>query len=268
MTWHTVSQISPNAYCISEPIGSIEPRFGVRTINMYLIIGQEQAALIDSGMGVGDVRAEIRKMTSLPCMVMNTHYHWDHICANHHFAERAIHELEAGLLEQKQDLRLVRKAMGSPSARSVLPASFNPATYRHMPMPATRILHDREEIDLGDCLLEVLHIPGHSPGHVAYFHRSAHLLFTGDTACPGPVYACFEGSDPGAFSTSLKRLAALRDVETICPGHNDIVREKDWLAALAASFEAVLLGKVEGQWRDEFVVGREFRFDQWSIWLP
>lgn len=268
MTWHSVSQIAPNFHCISEPVGSIEPRYGVNSINMYLIIGKEQAALIDSGMGVGDVRAEIRKLTSLPCMVLNTHYHWDHVGANHLFAERAIHELEVGLLKQKQNLNFLRKSMTSASARAVLPPTFDPATYRHIPMAATRVLKDQEQIDLGDCRLEVLHIPGHSPGHVAYFYRSGHLLFTGDTACPGPVYACFEGSDPIAFSRSLKRLAALQDVEIICPGHNDIIREQNWLRALADSFKAVLDGKVEGQLRDEFVVGREFRFDQWSIWLP
>jgi len=76
-TWHTITSIGENAYQISEPIGIIEPRFGVSTVNMYLVVGREQAALIDSGMGIGDVFAEIAKITSLPCMVLNTHYHWD-----------------------------------------------------------------------------------------------------------------------------------------------------------------------------------------------
>ena len=49
MTWHTVTSITKEVYRISEPIGVIEPRFGVLTVNMYLVIGQEQAALIDTG---------------------------------------------------------------------------------------------------------------------------------------------------------------------------------------------------------------------------
>jgi len=59
MTWHTTTRIAANLYRISEPFGAIEPRVGATTANMYLVIGQERAALIDSGMGIGDVRNDI-----------------------------------------------------------------------------------------------------------------------------------------------------------------------------------------------------------------
>lgn len=59
MTWHTTTRLAENLSRISEPFGAIEPRVGVTTANMYLVIGQERAALIDSGMGIGDARAEI-----------------------------------------------------------------------------------------------------------------------------------------------------------------------------------------------------------------
>jgi len=72
MTWHTTTRIAENLYRISEPFGAIEPRVGVTTANMYLVIGQERAALINSAMGIGDVRAGILKITSLPCTVLNT----------------------------------------------------------------------------------------------------------------------------------------------------------------------------------------------------
>jgi glyoxylase-like metal-dependent hydrolase (beta-lactamase superfamily II) len=268
MTWHTTMPIAELVYRISEPFGAIEPRAGVTNVNMYLVIGQERAALIDSGMGIGDVRAEIHKITSLPCWVLNTHYHWDHIGANSLFTERAIHESEADLVTQEPDLGSIRQAMRSPAARAVLPASFDPTAYRVFPKAATRVLHDNDLIDLGGRVLRVLHVPGHSAGHVAYQDEASEMLFTGDTAYLGPMYACLEGSDPAALAHSVKRLAALRNVTTICPGHNDIIRDQNWLSELAACVEAAVAGEVSGGPLDDFIGGREFGFGALSIWLP
>jgi len=266
--WHTTTRVTETVYRISEPFGAIEPRVGVTTVNMYLVIGQERAVLIDSGLGIGDVRATIAQITPLPCTVLNTHFHWDHIGANALFSERAIHESEAELVEHEPDVGFIRQALLSPAARAVLPPSFDPETYSVSTKPATRVLHDNDLIDLGDQVLRVLHIPGHSPGHVAYWLEASHMLFTGDTAYKGPLYACFEGSDPVAFAQSVKRLAALPEVATICPGHNDVIRDRDWLSELAQCVEAVVMGDVPGRPRDGFIVGQEFRCAAFSVWLP
>jgi glyoxylase-like metal-dependent hydrolase (beta-lactamase superfamily II) len=268
MTWHTITPIGENVYRISEPIGAIEPRVGVKTVNMYLVIGSERAALIDSGMGVGDIMTEIGKITSLPCMVLNTHYHWDHVGANAHFTERAIHELEVSLVSKKQNVGSIRKAMMSPTAHAILPASFDPKKYQIAPKPATCSLNDNDLLDLGGRALRVFHTPGHSPGHVTYLDEESNMLFTGDTAYRGPVYACFEGSDPAAFVESVKRLASLPNVKTICPGHNDPITEKDWLGRLAECAEVAVSGKVSGKRHDGFIIGQEYAFDTFSIWLP
>jgi glyoxylase-like metal-dependent hydrolase (beta-lactamase superfamily II) len=257
VTWHTTAHIAENVYRISEPLGAIEPRVGVTTVNMYLVIGQECAVLIDSGMGIGDVCAEIGKITSLPCTVLNTHYHWDHVGANSFFTESAIHESEIGLVAQVPDVSFIRQAMQSPAARAVLPSSFDPTAYPVSPKPATRVLHDNDLIDLGGRVLRALHTPGHSPGHAAYLDEASNMLFTGDTAYLGPVYACFEGSNPAAFAESVKRLAALPNVRTLCPGHDDIITEQGWLGELAECVEAAVAGKVPGQPRDGFIVGQE-----------
>jgi glyoxylase-like metal-dependent hydrolase (beta-lactamase superfamily II) len=150
--------------------------------------------------------------------------------------------------------------------RALLPAGFDPATYRVGPRPATRILRDGERIDLGGREICVLHTPGHSPGHVACLEPDAGLLFTGDAAYRGPVFACFEGSDPAALAGSLRRLAALPGVHIVAPGHNDVIRDPDWLRAMSDSVEAALAGEVEGQRRDGFIVGCEYRFADFSLW--
>ncbi len=268
MSWHTIAQVADNVYWISEPLGTIDPRFGVMTVNMYLVVGRDRAVLIDSGMGIGEVTTEISQLTPLPCTVLNTHYHWDHIGANALFAECAIHEKEVALVAQEPDMSSVREALQSAAARAVLPAHFDPAAYRIIPKPATHVLHDQDKIDLGGRALWVLHTPGHSPGHVVYLDEAHGLLFTGDTAYQGPLFACFEGSNPVDFAQSAKRLAQLPNVRLICPGHNDPIITPGWLNELAECVEAAVSGRAAGQLRDDFVVGREYRFEDIAVWLP
>ena len=268
MSWHTVAQVEENVYRISEPLGAIEPRFEVTTVNMYLVVGQDRAVLIDSGMGIGEVTTEIGKLTPQPCAVLNTHYHWDHIGANSHFSECAIHEDEVELVAQEPDMGSVREAMQSSAARALLPAHFNPTTYRLIPKPATHVLHDHDKIDLGGRELRVLHTPGHSPGHVAYLDEANGILFTGDAAYQGPLFGCFEGSNPVDFAQSVKRLSRLPSVRLICPGHNDLISTQGWLNELAECVEAAVSGQAVGQQRDGYIVGREYRFGALSVWLP
>jgi glyoxylase-like metal-dependent hydrolase (beta-lactamase superfamily II) len=52
----------------------------------YLVLGAERAALIDTGMGIADIRAEVERLTDLPVTAVNTHSHYDHVgreeCSN------------------------------------------------------------------------------------------------------------------------------------------------------------------------------------------
>ncbi len=274
MSFHTTTRIADNLHRLSEPISVIAPQFGVTTVNMYLVVGKERAALIDTGMGIGDaestfsVRAEIRKITSLPVVVLNSHYHWDHTGANALFDESAIHEGEVDLLAQEPDMSSYRKAMQSPDVRAKLPADFDPASYRVIRKPVTRVLRDGDTIDLGGRTLRVIDTPGHSPGHVAYLDEASGALFTGDAAYCGPMYACFTGSDPAAFAASARRMSALRRVTILCPGHNDIISSAQWLGDLANAMDAALSGKIQSQPPNEELKRREFRFGAFSVWFP
>jgi glyoxylase-like metal-dependent hydrolase (beta-lactamase superfamily II) len=123
-------------------------------------------------------------------------------------------------------------------------------------------------VDLGGRALKVLHIPGHSPGHSAYLDEAAGLLFTGDFAYRGPVFACFEGGDPAAFARSARRLAALSGIEVVCPGHEEVITDPEWLGEFAACVQAAVSGQAQGHLRDGFFTGRQFQFGTLSVWLP
>lgn len=76
----------------------------------------------------------------------------------------------------------------------------------------------------------VYHLPGHTPGSIAFFHKARGLLFTGDALIVGrsgklniskPSY-CY---DPQGAVTSLKRLSSLTGVNAILTGHGGWVTE-------------------------------------------
>lgn len=72
--------------------------------------------------------------------------------------------------------------------------------------PRTKMLDrgGKSVIDLGGRTVDVIEIPGHDEGHVAFYDRKTGLLLTGDSIYPGRLYV----KDVNAYRTSLERLLA------------------------------------------------------------
>lgn len=73
--WFEVYRIQPDLYAIYEP-GHFQE------VISYLITGREKALLVDTGLGMGNIRQVVEQLTSLAVVVMNTHTHFDHIGRN------------------------------------------------------------------------------------------------------------------------------------------------------------------------------------------
>jgi len=75
-------------------------------------------------------------------------------------------------------------------------------------------------IEVGSVRLKVLHMPGHSPGHLVLMEQEKRWLFTGDLLLKGSTGgANVTGGNPDDFVRSLNRLRALEGDWTIHPGH-------------------------------------------------
>jgi glyoxylase-like metal-dependent hydrolase (beta-lactamase superfamily II) len=70
--WYEIYHVNSGIFAI------LEPNHDEKMIS-YLVIGTEQAALIDTGMGIGNIQTEVKRLTDLPVIVINTHGHFDHI---------------------------------------------------------------------------------------------------------------------------------------------------------------------------------------------
>ena len=65
---------------------------GVTQELMYLVEGETKAALIDTGLGVGDLATYIKTLTSKPIVVILTHGHFDHIGGASFFSQAHLNE--------------------------------------------------------------------------------------------------------------------------------------------------------------------------------
>jgi len=239
--WFEIYQVAEGVYSLVEPYHYEE------TIS-YLITGRDRAVLIDTGMGVADVRAEVRNLTSLPVILVNSHWHWDHIGANHQFDEiwAFDDDFEVGKIERGMSVAECAEAgfLRPESLCRPLPAGLDPATYELRPCRVTRRLQHGEEIDLGGRSLIVHHTPGHSPGGICLLDTKDRILFTGDTYYPGTMYANLERGDFDVFCDTMEYLAGLvPEVGSVSPSHNESRIPASELLGAYAGFQRIRDGE-------------------------
>ena len=236
--WFDVRELEPGVIVIEEPLHA-------ERVKSYLIVGSDRAALIDTGMGVGDIAAVVRDLTDKPVTVHLSHAHWDHIGGNTGFDEILIHPAEADALPQGYPQARLRRWFAPDQLSGPLPPGVTVDTLDIPPSSATGFLNEGDVIDLGDRHLEVWHVPGHSPGGLVFIDRANGILFSTDLAYQGNLYA-YRGPELPIYRASLDRLADLApSLRVVFPSHNDTPIDPALLPRLAT-----LLGEVADGTRD------------------
>jgi glyoxylase-like metal-dependent hydrolase (beta-lactamase superfamily II) len=254
--WFAIAEVVPGVVRIGEPLHDED-------VASYLVLGTERALLIDTGMGVGDIRAVVEEVTALPVAVVNSHSHWDHIGGNWRFADLAIHRAEADRLPAGVPAERMRRAFADEHLRGPLPAGVDRDALAIPPSRATTILAGGEAFELGGRRLEVLHTPGHSPGGIVLLDRAGGWLFSTDVAYPGPLYAHIADADLDDYRRSLRFLASLAPtLMVVFPSHNASAMEAALLPAMADALDAIAGGRAADEVGDG--VARH-RFDGFSV---
>ncbi len=191
---------------------------GPMQVNCYILACVEggPALIIDPGDQFFKIKAVLDKHRLKPAMVINTHGHYDHIGSDDEF----------GVLVyvHKKDLPMLI------DAKKNLSASFSLA---YKVSSKIKTLEDKEIINL-DCLeLEVIHLPGHTPGGIGLLMKKPQtdIIFTGDTLfCQGVGRSDLPGGSQQQLEKAIQeRLFVLPDNTKVYPGHGaatTIAREK------------------------------------------
>lgn len=109
-----------------------------------------------------------------------------------------------------------------------------------MPEPLQR-LHGADTVSVLGLTFEVLDVPGHTAGHIAYYcgtTSEAPILFCGDTLFSGGCGRLFEGT-PAQMHASLAQLAALPDATRVCCAHEYTLSNLQFALAVEPENEAL-----------------------------
>ncbi|MDT3425432.1 glyoxylase-like metal-dependent hydrolase (beta-lactamase superfamily II) [Paenibacillus forsythiae] len=234
-SWFTVEEIDMTTYAISE-YGHWEK------VHSYLLLGAEFAVLIDTGIGIGNIKRVVEQITSLPIKVITTHVHWDHIGNHELFDEVYVHELEEDWLENGipgLPIEITRRNVGRGITIPV-PDDFSLEEYRPFRGKATAVLRDKETMDLGDRILTFIHTPGHSPGHLCIYEEERGYLYTGDLIYKGTLFAFYPTTDPLLFIKSVEKINQIEYITKILPGHNELELNRRFLSEVNKACQELL----------------------------
>ncbi|MFD3155696.1 MBL fold metallo-hydrolase [Haloimpatiens sp. FM7330] len=232
--WFTTEKIDDETYAISE-YGHWEK------VHSYLLIGKTSALLIDTGLGIGNIKNEVDKLTKLQVVVVTTHVHWDHIGGHALFNNICVHKDDAGWLKKgiNVPLSIIKRSIIQEPFSKEPPIEFNIDNYNIYTGEPTRILNDNDIIDIGSRKIRVIHTPGHSPGHICLFEEEKGCLYTGDLVYKGTLYAFYPSTDPILFKQSIDKISRLKGIRKILPSHNELNIEVNLISSIKNAFKEI-----------------------------
>jgi glyoxylase-like metal-dependent hydrolase (beta-lactamase superfamily II) len=187
------------------PVGLIET-------NCY-IVGcpkTREGVIIDPGGHPERILAEVKRHSLTIRYVLDTHAHFDHTDAN----GAIVQATGAPLALHPEDLPLLKASGGA--VLFGLTADPSP--------PPDIELGDGDELQVGSLLFQVLHTPGHTPGHVCFYEKNEAAVFDGDVLFfRGVGRPDLPGGSWPQLRDSIERvLFALPDETLVYSGHGPV----------------------------------------------
>ena len=264
-------------YCIFLP----SVAHGLGDMWAYLLIGEEKALLIDTGLGIGDLKGLCEKLApNKEIICANTHNHVDHIGGNCQFDKVYINEYDAELLEEQNNDHYMKDWLldenGKPKEAEYDTDRF--VEYKHYEVVPVK---DGYIFELGNHKVELIHLSGHTAGQSAFYDHNNHCLFIGDTTSafggsPAERYPQF--CTVNSFRDKLQKLIERYgdQISGVFPGHgaldlhpvvlqyeldtcNQIIAHPDW------SSKTVTFGGMQLMAQFIYQFGSDFKYSPEAV---
>jgi len=182
-------------------------------VRCYLLEGAERALLVDTGMTLKNAREIAEGLTDKPLSLLNTHGDPDHIAGNGAFPEVYMHPAEE-------------------------------ANYRAFNGPGEIVpVQGGDLLELGGRVLEVIELPGHTPGSIALLDRGRRVLISGDAIQDGGIFMFGPARDLRAYLKSLRALQKRAgEFDAVWPAHGSFPVSPEILVGLGVGAERILTG--------------------------
>lgn len=181
--------------------------------NTYVLYDDSgSCVIVDPGCYEAAEQQELKEFVAVNRLkvskLVNTHCHIDHVLGNE-------------FVKQTYGVDLYVHKLDEPVLRAVSSYASNYGYNQYQPATVDGHLAEGEELSFGNSRLQILFVPGHAPGHVAFYDAASKTLISGDvlfrnsigrTDLPG-------GSFPALEKSIREKLYTLPDDTTVYPGH-------------------------------------------------
>jgi hydroxyacylglutathione hydrolase len=276
---HEVTEIAPRTWCLSE----------FRLVNAFLIEGEERAALVDTGCGIGDLAREVRELTDKPLIILLTHTHFDHDGGIYEFpgvpvyvnpldgeriAEDRVsmvkymgtedyNEMRRGYIRSRGPIRC--PDLDQAELLKLVPDHPTNDGYSWLPV------RDGNEIDLGGRALKAIHTPGHTDGSTCFLDAENRILFSGDCANISIILTRQPGNDMKLVkicnSTMTKLWKQEASFDRLAVGHDAVTLDKQIVRDYRDLSAGLLDGTITGSYEEVgFRKGDVARLGMAELW--
>lgn len=221
------------------PQGNGHYRIGSKeAVFMDLFVGSEKALLFDTGYCYGKLKEQVKEITELPLIIVNSHGHLDHACGNYQFEETVyIHEKDVELCKahtsEEQRVGAIEHAKHmldyvTGKVENILPADFDADAYIAGGTGNLALTKEGDKFELGGITLTVYEFPGHTEGSIGLLWEEEKKLFAGDAMNSFVWLFMPEATSLAVYKETLKKAYAM-DFVQFYVAHNPFVLGKDTL---------------------------------------
>ena len=187
--------------------------------DIWLVRGSKRDLVVDTGSGIVSPAPLVEAVAGKPVTAVALNCYYDHAGGWHNFSDRACHPLDApNLASPDADHAAVGEYLNNTTLWSLPWEGYRVEDFAMTPAKPTRLVEDGDSFDLGDRTLDVLHVPGRSPGGLAIWEAATGSLFTSDMLYDGDHGPAWPPDDPETYCSSLRRMRQL-PVNCVYAGH-------------------------------------------------
>jgi glyoxylase-like metal-dependent hydrolase (beta-lactamase superfamily II) len=194
--------------------------------DIWIVRGRDRDLVIDTGSGLVAPAPLVEAIADKPLTAVALNDSYDHAGGWHSFSERACHPLDApSLANFDAKSQGVNDYLNDSTLWSLPTIGYSLDDYSLTSAEPTHLVDEGDLFQLGNRSLQVMHVPGRSPGGLAIWEETSGSLFTSDMLYDGDHGLAWPPAEPEAYCASLRRFRQL-PVNSVYTGHYGILDRK------------------------------------------